>query len=297
MAADAWLDPVGASAAPVKAQHVRRFLSHGAVVVGGMMVLIYLVILVLSFVWIPVDPNVIAPSDRLLPPGSPGHLMGTDSLGRDVFSALLIGAKNSAAVAAGACGLSLTLGVTLGLLAARSPKILDEAIMRTMDVFVSIPGVVVALVLAATWGAGIGSTILALLFFFTPAFTRMVRAAAIRVLAEDYTTAARLYGRSGFFVAYRHVLPNISSILVVQATQYYAVAILTEAGLSYLGVGINRPNISWGLLLKEAQQTVGIDSPLAMWPGLAIVFTVLGLNLLGDGLRDALDPRLKRSES
>lgn len=274
----------------------RRLLSNGSVVVGGLIVLVFLIFLATSFIWTPVDPNAINPANRLLPAGTPGHLLGTDSLGRDVFSALLAGAKNSAAVAAGACGLAIVIGTVLGLAAASSSKALDEVVMRSMDVLVSIPGVVIALVLAATIGSGIASTIFALLFFFTPAFTRMVRANGIRVLAEDYPKAARLYGRGPVFIAARHVLPNIASILMVQATQYFAVGILTEAGLSYLGVGINRPQISWGMMLKEAQLTVGIDSPLAIWPGLAIMITVLGLNVLGDGLRDALDPKLKRSE-
>lgn len=276
---------------------LRRLVRNKSVLVGGTIVLAYLIFLGVSFFWIPLDPNAIDPVNRLLPAGSPGHLLGTDSLGRDVFSALMAGAKNSAAVAAGACGLSVLLGTTLGLTAALSRGYVDETIMRLMDVSVSIPGVVVALVLATTIGAGIKSTIFALLFFFTPAFTRMIRANALRVLAEDYPKVAELYGRSKIFIAFRHVLPNILSILMVQASQYYAVGILTEAGLSYLGVGINRGDISWGMLLKEAQQTVGIDSPLAIWPGLAIMITVLGLNVLGDGVRDVLDPKLRRGES
>ena len=273
-----------------------RWLSNGSVVVGGAIVALYLIVLIVSLVWTPSDPNAIDPVNRLAPTGTPGDLLGTDSLGRDVVSALLAGAKNSAAVAAGACGLSVVAGTALGLTAASLGRTTDELIMRAMDVCVSIPGVVIALVLAATIGSGIASTIFALLFFFTPAFTRMVRANALRILAEDFPKVAELYGRSKPFIAVRHVLPNIFSILLVQASQYYAVAILTEAGLSYLGVGVNRPEISWGMMLKEAQQTVGIDSPLAMWPGVAIMVTVLGLNILGDGVRDVLDPKLRRAD-
>ncbi|MBV8911772.1 MAG: ABC transporter permease subunit [Acetobacteraceae bacterium] len=135
------------------------------------------------------------------------------------------------------------------------------------------------------------TTILALTAFFTPSFIRVVRAAAIAVLLEDFVLAARLYGRTTFFVAIRHVLPNIAGVLMVQFTLLFAAGVLIEAGLSYLGVGVSRPAISWGLMLSEAQQQVGVSSPLAMWPGLAIVLAVLGLNLLGDGLRDVLDPR------
>ena len=122
----------------------------------------------------------------------------------------------------------------------------------------------------------------------------VIRSAAMSVLQEDFITAAKLYGRGRLFILARHVIPNIAGVMIVQFTLYFAAGILTEAGLSYLGVGVVRPSISWGMMLNEAQQTVGISSPLAIWPGLAIVFVVLGLNLLGDGLRDVLDPKLKR---
>ncbi|MEE6282884.1 ABC transporter permease [Georgenia sp. MJ170] len=262
--------------------------------VGLVMTGVFLLVAVVSVFWTPVDPNAVAPVDRLLPAGTPGHLLGTDALGRDVASALMVGARTSIVVAAGAALLSLVLGVVAGLTAASSRPIVDETVMRGADILLSIPGIVFALVLAATVGAGIGSTIFALTVFFTPSFMRVARAAALRVLGEDYITAAVLYGRKRLFILAWHVLPNIFSVLIVQFTLYFAVGILTEAGLSYLGVGVNRPDVSWGMLLKEAQETVGVASPLAIWPGLAIVFAVLGLNLLGDGLRDVLDPRLRR---
>ncbi len=232
-----------------------------------------------------------------MPVGSSGHLLGTDALGRDVASALMIGARTSIIVAAGAALLGLVLGTITGLIATSSRPYVNETVMRGADILLSIPGVVFALVLAATIGAGVGSTIFALSVFFTPSFTRVVRAAALRVLQEDFITAAQLYGRKRLFILARHVVPNIFSVMIVQFTLYFAVGILTEAGLSYLGVGVTRPDVSWGILLKEAQETVGVASPLAIWPGLAIVIAVLGLNILGDGLRDVLDPRLRRRKS
>ena len=268
-----------------------------SLVVGIVMTGVFLLVAAISVVWTPVDPNAAAPVDRLLPVGSSGHLLGTDTLGRDVFSAVMVGARSSIVVAAGAALISLVIGTLTGLLAASARPVADEGVMRLADILMSIPGVVFALVLAATVGAGISSTIIALSIFFTPAFTRVVRAAALRVLGEDYVAAARLYGRRNPFILARHVVPNILSVMIVQFTLYFAVGILTEAGLSYLGVGVNRPDVSWGLLLKEAQDTVGVSSPLAFWPGLAIVFAVLGLNLLGDGLRDVLDPRLRKRSS
>lgn len=275
----------------------RRGQVNTGLVVGLVMTVTFLAIAALSLVWTPADPNAVAPADRLLPFGSPGHLIGTDALGRDIASALMIGARTSIVVAAGAALLGLVLGTVAGLTAASARPFVDETVMRGADILLSIPGVVFALVLAATVGAGVGSTVFALSVFFTPSFTRVVRAAALRVLGEDYVAAAQLYGRNRLFILARHVLPNIFSVLIVQFTLYFAVGILTEAGLSYLGVGVNRPDISWGMLLKEAQETVGVASPLAIWPGLAIVFAVLGLNLLGDGLRDVLDPRLRKGAS
>lgn len=281
------------AAVPAEVRRRRRVTWNASLVVGGLMTGAFLLVAVVSVFWTPVDPGAVAPADRLLPAGSPGHLLGTDALGRDVASALMVGARSSLVVAAGAALLGLLVGAIAGLTAASSRPLVDESVMRGADILLSIPGVVFALVLAATVGASIGSTIFALSVFFVPSFTRVVRAASLRVLGEDYVSAARLYGRKRLFILVRHVLPNILSVMIVQLTLYFAVGILTEAGLSYLGVGVNRPDVSWGMLLKEAQETVGVSSPLAIWPGLAIVFAVLGLNLLGDGLRDVLDPRLR----
>lgn len=278
--------------AAVTGPRLRRRAHNLPLWVGGVMTAIFIGVAVVSIFWVPVDPNAIDPGNRLMPVGTPGHPVGTDPLGRDVLSALMVGARTSMLVAAGAALLGMTIGAIAGLSAAAGRPALDETVMRGADILLAIPGIVFALVLAATIGAGISSTVFALTVFFTPSFARVVRAAALRVLAEDYITAARLYGRGRLFILARHVLPNISSVLIVQFTIYFAVGILTEAALSYLGVGVNRPGISWGMMLKEAQDQVGVSSPLALWPGLVIVLAVLGLNLLGDGLRDKLDPRL-----
>ena len=272
----------------------RRGRANLTLWVGLIMTSAFIGVALLSTFWVPMDPNAVAPANRLLPFGSAGHPVGTDPLGRDVLSALMVGARTSMLVAAGAAMLGMIIGGAAGLIAAASHSAVDETVMRGADILLAIPGVVFALVLAATIGAGVSSTIFALTVFFTPSFARVVRAAALRVLAEDFITAARLYGRHNPFILARHVLPNVGSVLIVQFTLYFAVGILTEASLSYLGVGVNRPAISWGMMLKEAQDMVGVSSPLALWPGLAIVFAVLGLNLLGDGLRDKLDPRLSR---
>jgi len=271
-----------------------RWQWNASLVVGLILTSIFLIIVAISFFYVPYDPNMPNVRNRLLPFGSPGHLFGTDVLGRDITSQLMIGAQTSMLVGAGGAILSLIFGMIAGLAAASSGRLVDETIMRGADIMLSIPGIVTALVLAATIGSGAGTTILALTAFFTPSFTRVIRSAALSVLEENYIIAARLYGRQRIFILARHVVPNIAGVMIVQFTLYFAVGILVESSLSYLGVGVNRPSMSWGLMLSEAQQQVGVSSPLAIWPGLAIVLVVLGLNLLGDGLRDVLDPKLSR---
>ncbi len=261
---------------------------------GALITLVFLAVAVLSWFWLPYDPNLPRIPERLLPPGTPGHWLGTDKLGRDVIAQIMKGSQTSIIVGAGSSAIALLIGTTAGLVAAASGRWGDELISRGADIMLAIPGVVTALVLAAAIGSGVGTTVIALTAFFIPSFVRVSRSAAMAVMKEDYITSARLYGRSTAFILFRHVLPNISSVLIVQFTLYFAAGILTEAALSFLGVGVNRPGISWGLMLSEAQNTVGVSSPLAIWPGLSIVLVVLGLNLLGDGLRDMLDPTLAR---
>lgn len=286
------------SAAPAaKPARRKRLRLNVSLVIGLVMTLLFILFALVSFFWLPYNPNLPNIPQRLLPPGTPGHLFGTDILGRDVIAQLMVGARTSILVGAGGSTIALVLGTVAGLTAAAGGKITDEAISRAADIMLSIPGMVTALVLAATFGSGMMTTILALTAFFTPSFTRVVRSAALSVLQEDFIIASRLYNRGTVFILARHVLPNIAGVLIVQFTLYFAAGILTEAGLSYLGVGVNRPGISWGLMLSEAQNQVGISSPLAIWPGMAIVLVVLGLNLLGDGLRDVLDPKMKRRKN
>ena len=268
-----------------------RVRTNASLLAGLALTAAFITIALVSLVWLPANPAVPDIRHRLLPFASPGHLLGTDVLGRDIVAELMLGSRTSIMVGAGGAILGLLLGAAAGLLAAGWGGLVDEGISRGADILLSIPGIVTALVLAATMGSGALTTILALTAFFTPSFVRVVRAAALGVLQEDFVAAARLYGRGRFFILARHVLPNIAGVLIVQFTLYFAAGILVEAGLSYLGVGVSRPSISWGLMLNEAQQQVGVSSPLAIWPGAAIVAVVLGLNLLGDGLRDVLDPR------
>jgi peptide/nickel transport system permease protein len=281
--------------APALSQKPRKRRElNASLVVGIVLTAGFLAVAIVSLFWLPSNPNIPNIKARMTPPFSPDHWLGTDGLGRDIIAQLMVGARTSILVGAGGALIALVLGTITGLVAAAYGKLADETISRGADIMLSIPGMVTALVLAATMGSGAFTTILALSAFFTPSFTRVIRSAAMSVLQEDFITAAKLYGRGRLFILARHVIPNIAGVMIVQFTLYFAAGILTEAGLSYLGVGVVRPSISWGMMLNEAQQTVGISSPLAIWPGLAIVFVVLGLNLLGDGLRDVLDPKLKR---
>ncbi|MBO9589129.1 ABC transporter permease [Devosia sp.] len=281
------------TATPAKPKRRRR-RRNLTLTIGIVITVAFIAMAMASFFYLPHNPNLPRIPDRLLPAGSPGYLLGTDALGRDIFSQLMVGARTSLMVGAGGALISLVIGTIAGLSAAAFGRMADETISRGADIMLSIPGMVTALVLAATIGSGALTTILALSAFFTPSFTRVIRSAALSVMQEDFITAARLYDRPTWFILLRHVLPNVAGVMIVQFTLYFAAGILTEAGLSYLGVGVTRPSISWGMMLNEAQQQVGISSPLAMWPGLAIVIVVLGLNLLGDGLRDVLDPKLAR---
>lgn len=287
------IDPVSTPPEVVAPRRTRTRL-NASLVVGLVLTVAFLGLALVSLFWLPASPNMPDVRNRLLPFGSPGHLFGTDVLGRDITAQLMMGARTSILVGAGGALISLILGCAAGVIAASSGKLLDETIMRGADILMSIPGIVTALVLAATLGSGAGTTVLALTAFFTPSFARVIRSASLSVLNEDFVTAARLYGRGRAFILVRHVLPNIAGVMIVQFTLYFAAGVLVEAGLSYLGVGVHRPSISWGMMLNEAQQQVGVSSPLAMWPGLAIMLVVLGLNLLGDGLRDVLDPKLAR---
>jgi peptide/nickel transport system permease protein len=231
---------------------------------------------------------------KLQPPGS-AHWLGTDAYGRDIVSLLLVGARNSILVGVIAVGIGLGLGTALGLLAAARRGWVEEAIMRLADFTFAFPAILSAIMLTAVFGAGIVNSIIAIGIFNIPTFARVTRASANAVWSREYVLAARACGKSRWAITLEHVLPNILPMLIVQATIQFALAILAEAALSYLGLGTQPPQPSWGRMLSEAQ-TLMFEAPLlAIWPGLAIALAVLGLNLLGDGLRDRLDPRLARS--
>lgn len=277
-------------AAPGFWQRARR---HPGFVIGGVLSLLLLLAAALSYVWTPYSVYEVDMDARLLPPGAQ-HWMGTDAFGRDVVSLLLVGARASILVGVIAVGIGLVVGTALGLLASAKRSWVEEAIMRVSDFGFAFPAILSAIMLTAVYGPGIVNAIIAIGIYNIPTFARITRAAANSVWNRDYVLAARASGKGPWAITWHHVLPNVLPVLIVQATIRFAIAILAEAALSYLGLGTQPPQPSWGRMLAEAQ-TLMFQAPLlAVWPGVAIALSVLGLNLLGDGLRDLLDPRLQR---
>ncbi len=271
----------------------QRAMRHASFVVGGVLVALLLGTAALSFVWTPYPARDIDIPAKLQAP-SAAHWLGTDSLGRDIVSELLVGAQNSIAVGVIAVGIGMGAGVSLGLLAAARRGWVEELVMRLSDFTFAFPALLSAIMLTAIYGPGLATSIVAIGIFNIPVFARVARASGISAWSRDYVLASRACGKGGWHITFAHVLPNIVSGIIVQATIQFATAILAEAALSYLGLGTQPPQPSWGRMLNEAQSMMFQAPQLAIWPGLAIALSVLGLNLMGDGLRDLLDPRLAR---
>ena len=270
-----------------------RAFRHRSFVIGGVLVLLLIATALLSFVWTPYPAAELDIPNKLQLP-SAAHWLGTDSLGRDIASLLIVGARNSIAVGVIAVGIGIGFGVALGLLAAARRGWVEELVMRFSDFAFAFPALLSAIMLTALYGPGLVTSIVAIGIFNVPVFARITRAAANGVWSREFVLAARACGKGALSITIEHVLPNIVAILVVQATIQFAIAILAEAALSYLGLGTQPPTPSWGRMLNEAQQQLFQAPQLAVYPGVAIALTVLGLNLMGDGLRDIFDPRLAR---
>lgn len=250
-------------------------------------------IALLGLFWTPYPPSEIVISARLQAPSWP-HPMGTDQYGRDVLSMLMAGAQNALLVALFAVGIGMGIGVPLGALAAARGGWLDDVLMRANDVAFAFPALLTAVMLTALFGPGARNSIIAIGVFNVPVFARLTRGAALSLWPRAFVQAAALAGKGRARITTDHILPNLANVLIVQATIQFALAILAEAGLSYLGLGTQPPHPSWGRMLKEAQTLIYLAPHLAIFPGLAIVLFVLGFNLLGDGLRDHLDPRRRQ---
>ncbi len=273
------------------ARGLRRRPGATLVVGGGLVGLVVLMALV-SFLWTPYDPTLVNPADRLAAPLTE-HLLGTDKFGRDVFSQILVGARTALFVGVVAVGVAAVVGVPLGILTAMAPGWLGEVLMRATDLLLAFPALLLAIMFSAVYG---GSTLVAMVAIgiaSVPSFVRLIRSGALQVMRTEYVLAARAAGRRPWAIGLRHVLPNVASLVIVQASVSFAIAVLAEAALSFLGYGTPPPTPSWGRMLQESQELLFVAPRLAVIPGIAIAVAVLGFNLLGDGLRDRYDPRLE----
>ncbi len=271
-----------------------RALRRGNFFLGGALVLAILAMGLASMVYTPYDPHRMNIAERLKPPNN-AHWLGTDQFGRDILSRIMQGAVNSMLVGWVAVGIGMVFGVLLGSLAAFwREDWKDEGVMRLVDVLYGFPAILSAILITSILGPGIVNSMIAIGIFNIPIFARLTRGASLSVWERDYVTSAKAIGQRNRSIIWSTILPNICSTLIVQGTIQFAIAILAEAALSYLGLGTQPPQASWGRMLSEAQTFMEIAPGLAIFPGLAIAAAVLGFNLLGDGLRDLLDPKLSQ---
>jgi peptide/nickel transport system permease protein len=243
-------------------------------------------------IWTPADPTHVEVSARLRSPGAAPYVLGTDQLGRDELSRLMAGARNTLLVGIVTVLIAIGLGVPLGGIAALRRGLVEDATMRVSDVLLAFPAILLAIMFASVFGPSTVTAMAAIGIALVPVFARVVRGAGLQIMQQDYVTITRTYGGGHLWIFGRHVLPNVSSVLIVQATVAFAIAILAEAALSYLGLGAPPTTPSWGRMLSESQTFLDQAPLLSVWPGASIALAVLGFNLLGDGLRDLLDPKL-----
>ncbi|RJG47173.1 ABC transporter permease [Mesorhizobium sp. DCY119] len=278
---------------PPEAGFVAQALRNRSFVIGFVITALIAGMALLSFFWTPYDVTKLIVADRMLPP-SATHLFGTDQFGRDVLSMIMVGARSSIAVALVAVGIGMGLGVPLGCWAAARGGFVDDLLMRFNDLVFAFPALLSAVIITAIFGPGAINAVIAIGIFNIPVFARVARAGALAIWPREFILAARAAGKNKTQITVEHVLPNIANLLLVQGTIQFALGILAEAGLSYVGLGVQPPMPSWGRMLFDAQTRMMVAPYLALIPGFAIVFTVLGLNLLGDGISDIIDPKLRR---
>ena len=265
--------------------------------VGSICVLFVFLLAMISFFWTPYDVTSLEISNRFKTP-SYNHFLGTDHFGRDILSMIMVGTQTSIAVAMVAVGIGILFGLPLGLIAAaKRGTFFDDLVMRFNDLIFAFPALIIAILITAVLGPGAFNAIIAIGIFNIPVFARVARGAALTQWSKEYILAAQVSGKGTILISIEHIIPNILNLLIVQATIQFSLGILAEAALSYVGLGAQPPIPSLGRMLADSQTMISIAPHMAIFPGLFIVITVLGLNLMGDGLRDYFDPKLKVSNS
>lgn len=272
---------------------MRRFFRNLNFSAGFVLSAVIICMALTSLIWTPHDPNSMNARHRLEPP-SLSYPLGTDQYGRDILSRVMVGSVNSIIVGLVTVSIGMSLGIFSGLIAAYLGRLADEVIMRISDLLFGFPAVLTAILITSVLGPSMINAMLAIGIFYIPVFARLTRALGMTIWEREFIAAARACGISEWAIMWRHVLPNILSPLIIQGTIQFAVAILAEAALSYLGLGTQPPHASWGRMLYEAQTFMSIAPWMAIYPGAVIAWSVLGFNLLGDGLRDVLDPKMAR---
>ncbi|WP_230199435.1 nickel transporter permease [Bacillus ndiopicus] len=278
----------------MKGIEIKRILKNKSIVIGGTIVLL----LILCAIFAPIisthDPYEMNMNETLLKPGEQGHLLGTDQYGRDLLTRIIYGARVSLIVGISSVAISMIIGVTIGLIAGYYGGLIDAFFMRIVDIFLSFPVVLLAIALVAALGPGIENVIIAIGLVYWTNYARVVRGNVLSIKEEDFVQAAKTIGSSNFRIIFYNILPNTMSSIIVIATLGLGVAIVSEATLSFLGLGIEPPEASWGWTLAFGMKYIRETAHLSLYPGLAIIITVLGFNLLGDGIRDLTDNKLEK---
>jgi peptide/nickel transport system permease protein len=270
----------------------RRLRRHRLAMVGLIIIGAIVLLAIFAPLVSPADPLAIDYAHPAAPPGTGGHLLGTDAVGRDIVARLIYGTRVSLQVGIVAVGIAASLGTTVGLIAGYRGGLVDNALMRTVDVFLAFPVIVLAIAIIAVLGPDLVNVMIAIGLVAWTTYARVVRGQVLVLREQDFVQAARACGTSDARIIVRHILPNTLAPIIVLATVGMATAIIAEAALSFLGLGVQPPTPSWGGMLNEGRGFLRIAPHISTFPGLAIMVTVLGFNFLGDGLRDALDPRL-----
>jgi len=260
--------------------------------IGSLCVLSIFSMAILSFFWTPYDVTILEISNRFKTP-SLENILGTDHFGRDILSMIMVGAQTSIAVALVAVSIGIIFGLPLGMIAAaKRGTFFDDLVMRFNDLIFAFPALIIAILITAVLGPGAFNAIIAIGIFNIPVFARVARGAALTQWSKEYILAAKVAGKGSLLISIEHIIPNILNLLIVQATIQFSLGILAEAALSYVGLGAQPPIPSLGRMLADSQTMISIAPHMAIFPGMVIVITVLGLNLMGDGLRDYFDPKL-----